>query len=141
MTPREQVVAEARRWIGTPYHHHGRIRGAGVDCAQILCAVYEACGQVEHVDPGNYPADWHLHRSEELYLSWLEKVGAFEVDRAQPGDVVVFQFGRTWSHGGIVIEPGVVLHAYIRRGVILSRFDEEPLCGRPPRFFSLKGLT
>lgn len=141
MSKRAQVIAEARRWIGTPYHHHGRVLGAGVDCAQILCAVYEACGLVPHVDPGAYPRDWHKHRSEELYLQWLLKVGACEVDQGQPGDVAVFKFGRTWSHGGILIDPDTVLHAYVERGVIVTRLNEEPLSGREPRFFTLNGLN
>lgn len=141
MTSRSQVVAEARRWIGTPYHHHGRVLGVGVDCAQILCAVYEACDLVEHIDPGNYARDWHLHRSEELYLGWLIKAGATEVSSPQPGDVAVFRFGRTWSHGGILIEDNQVVHAYIGRGVIVNRLSEEPLQGRQVRFFSLNGLS
>ena len=141
MTSRSQVTAEARRWIGTPYHHHGRVLGVGVDCAQILCAVYEACGLVEYIDPGNYARDWHLHRSEELYLGWLLKAGATEVPSSQPGDVAVFRFGRTWSHGGIVIEDGQVVHAYMGRGVIVNRLCEEPLQGRNVRFFSLPGLN
>lgn len=141
MTSRSQVVAEARRWIGTPYHHHGRVLGVGVDCAQILCAVYEACYLVEHIDPGNYARDWHLHRSEELYLGWLIKAGATEVSSPQPGDVAVFRFGRTWSHGGILIEDNQVVHAYIGRGVIVNRLSEEPLQGRQVRFFSLNGLS
>lgn len=141
MTSRSQVVAEARRWIGTPYHHHGRVLGVGVDCAQILCAVYEACGLVDHIDPGNYARDWHLHRSEELYLGWLMKAGATEVASPQPGDVAVFRFGRTWSHGGILIDADQVVHAYIGRGVIVNRLNEEPLQGRHVRFFSLNGLS
>ena len=141
MSTRAQVVAESRRWIGTPYHHHGRVLGAGVDCAQILCAVYEACGLVSHVDPGAYPRDWHKHRSEELYLGWLHKVGAREIDQGQAGDVAVFQFGRTWAHGGILIDAETVLHAYVDRGVIVTRLSEDPLAGRPPRFFTLDGLN
>ena len=141
MSAREQVVAEARRWIGTPYHHHQRVLGHGVDCAQILCAVYEACGLTERVDPGNYPRDWHLHRSEELYLWWLDKSGAVEVPRGVPGDVVVFRCGRTWSHGGILIDDDTVVHAYMGRGVIVTRLTEEPLRGRLARFFTLKGLS
>lgn len=140
MSTRSSVVAEARRWLGTPYHHHGRVIGAGVDCAQILCAVYEACGLVPHVDPGAYARDWHMHKSDELYLGWLQRVGAIEVEHGLPGDVAVFRFGRTWSHGGIVVEDKTVLHAYVGRGVIISRLTEEPLSGRAPRFFTLTGL-
>ena len=143
MTPEQRcaVVAEARSWLHTPYHHHGRIKGVGVDCAQLLCAVYEECGVVPHVDPGFYPTDWFLHRSEELFSHWLFKyAGVFEqsTQEPQPGDVALFRFGRCFSHGAIVVEGGLLVHAYINRGVILSRADEEPLEGRPVKYWMLK---
>lgn len=43
---RQAVVAEAKTWIGTGFHHEARIKGAGVDCAQLLIAVFSACGFV-----------------------------------------------------------------------------------------------
>ena len=70
---REKVIQEARTWLSTPYHHHAAIKGVGVDCAQILIEVYAAAGVVEKVDVGDYPHDWHMHRSEEKYLWWIKK--------------------------------------------------------------------
>ncbi|MEO8804635.1 MAG: hypothetical protein ABI433_01020 [Burkholderiaceae bacterium] len=134
---RSAVVAEALTWLETPYHHHARIKGVGVDCAQILCAVYEACDLVDHIELGNYPPQWHLHHSEELYLGWLEKVGAHEVQAPALGDIAVYRFGRCFSHGSIVVGPALVAHSYLRRGVHLSRFTEAPLAGRPVKFYSL----
>jgi len=33
MDPRRLAVTEeARVWLGTPYHHMGRVKGAGTDC-------------------------------------------------------------------------------------------------------------
>lgn len=124
-------------WLLTPYHHHGRVKGVGVDCAQILCAVYEACGLIPHIEP-SYPADWHLHRSEELYQGWLSEYGRkLEGEQPRAGDIALFRFGRTFSHGGIVMEDGMVLHSYLDRGVILTRLDEEPLQGRSVQFWTL----
>jgi cell wall-associated NlpC family hydrolase len=128
-------------WLGTPHHHHARVKGVGVDCAQLLCAVYEACGCVPHIDPGNYADDWHLHRGEEVFIEWLEKAGAREVQVPAPGDVAVFGYGRAYSHGAVVVDgPAArnVVHSYLGRGVVLSRLDEEPLQGRTSRFWSMK---
>ena len=52
MTPamRDAVVAEAKTWLGTPWRHMQRIKGVGVDCANLPAAVYEACGVIEHVE-------------------------------------------------------------------------------------------
>lgn len=41
---REEIVEEARRWIGTPYLHQHKVFGFGVDCLNLPRAVGEACG-------------------------------------------------------------------------------------------------
>lgn len=135
MTSREAVVIEARSWLGTPYHHHGRIKGVGVDCAMILCEVYEVVGLIPFVDPGVYPHDWHLHRDEERYLGWLEKYGR-ETGTPGPGDVGVWRFGRCFSHAGIMIGGGLLVHAYLGEGVMLGSVNEEPLLKRPVKYFT-----
>lgn len=119
MTPVQTraVVAEALAWVGTPYVHMGRLRGVGVDCAQLLIAVYAAAGVVAEFDVGTYTQDWYLHRSEELYLGWIQR-HAEQVAEAEPGDIAVFSFGRTASHGGIVTAPGYMVHAYRPHGAV-----------------------
>jgi cell wall-associated NlpC family hydrolase len=37
---RARVVALARTWLGTPYHHQASLRGAGADCLGLLRGVY-----------------------------------------------------------------------------------------------------
>lgn len=126
MTEHEQraaVVREALSWLGTPYHHAARIKGAGVDCGQILAAVYEAAGLIPHVEPEPYPHDWHLHRGVERYRGHVEQF-AHRTDRTpQPGDVALFRWGRCISHGAIVIAWPQVLHAFVGLGVILDDAD------------------
>ncbi len=140
---RRHVVAEAMSWVGTPYHHHGRIKGVGVDCAQILAAVYQQMGVVAELELGNYSTQWHLHRSEEAYLLGLERAGAVRLAAGlhpQPGDVGVWQFGRTYSHGALVVEGGanpLLVHSYIGLGVIVSRAQEAPLAGHPCCYWSV----
>ena len=104
MTELEQraaVVAEARRWIGTPYHHQADVLGAGVDCGMLLVRVYVDCGLVPAFDPRPYPVQWHLHRSDERYLGFLIARG-IEVEAPEPGDIVVWRIGRAYAHGGVV---------------------------------------
>ena len=126
------VVQEALSWLHTPYHHHARIKGVGVDCAQLLCAVFEATGLVPPIETGAYPTDWHLHRNEELFSGWMARY-AREPHAALPmrlGEVCLFRYGRTFSHGAIYVGDGLLVHAYLKRGVILSRITDEPLAGR-----------
>lgn len=138
---REAIVAEALTWEGTPYHHRARVKGVGVDCAQYPAAVYHAVGLVPDLRP-QYDSEWFLHRDEELYLEWV-RPHAREISREElaPGDFVIWKFGRTFSHGAIVIEPPVVIHAVMAgRAVIRADMDrDEELRTRPALFFTLFG--
>ena len=88
---RAAVVAEARSWIGTPYHNCADIKGVGVDCGMLLVRVFVDTGLVPPFDPRPYPADWHLHRSEERYLGFVFD-RCCEVAQPQPGDVMVLRY-------------------------------------------------
>ena len=138
---RAAVVAEAKTWLRTPYHHRARVKGAGVDCGQLPIAVYSAIGLIDDIDP-QYVQDWHLHRSEEKYLELIASTGAREITReeAGPGDFAVWKFGRTFSHGGILVEPPFVVHSYVGVGVTLDKIDEhELLRTHEAKFFTLWG--
>lgn len=145
MTIRHQICAEALTWVGTPYHHHGRIRGVGVDCLNLLAAVYSAVGLVEVGELGHYSQTWHHHRSEELMAEGISRYMR-RVDAGQPGDAVVFRFGRTHSHAGILIGDGRFVHAYARRNgngsVIVSDMDEGwGSRQRDPWFWTFEGCA
>lgn len=116
----DRIVAEAQRWIGTPYRHSADVFGVGVDCAMILVRVFCDLGLVPEFDPRPYATDWHLHRSEEKYLGGVMRY-AVKVDEPQPGDVALFKFGRCLSHGGIVdqITPEItMIHADLNAGCV-----------------------
>lgn len=136
MTSRAEVVRLAGEWLGTPYHHQGRVKGAGVDCATLLCEVYEAAGVIPHVDPTPYPQDWHMHRDAERYLGWVEQYGR-EVVEPDVGDVIIWRFGRCFSHGAIYIGDGMIIHSYIGQGVRYERVDAEVFRGRAVKYFTL----
>lgn len=133
---REAVIAEARRWLKTPYEHRQHLLGVGVDCAWLLIEVYHSVGLLPWIDPGAYAQDWHLHRSKELYLSWLEEYG-HQVESPQPGDVAIWQFGRTYSHGAVVIDEHRVIHSFLAIGVEVADMREERLASRPVRYYTL----
>ena len=139
---RDRIVREARSWVGTPYHAQADIKGAGVDCGMLLVRVFVDTGLCEPFDPRPYADDWYLHRSEERYLGFI-------IDRAKevlvplPGDVMVFRYGRCFSHGGIVTNtsPLTIVHAFQPALVVLEEevARSPALCAtaRRTRFFSL----
>ena len=138
---RAMVVAEARSWIGSPYHNCADIKGVGVDCGMLLVRVFVDTGLVAPFDPRPYPFDWHLHRGEERYLGFIFDRCA-EVKEPKPGDVMVFRIGRTYSHGGVVAiaKPLTIVHAYVRARCVVEeevrRNAEMAEPARKPRFFS-----
>lgn len=137
---RAAIVAEARSWLGTPYHHHAKLKGIGVDCAQILIAIYcDALELAPPQEPGHYSTQWHLHRSEEVYLQWLQAAGARAVQTPAPGDIAMFKFGRTFSHSAIHVGDGLLVHAFMGAGVIESRITDEPLASREVQHWSILG--
>jgi len=138
---RAAIVAEAQSWLKTPYHHAADVRGAGVDCGMLLVRVFVDAGLCAPFDPRPYPPDWMLHRSEERYLGFIFD-RTKEVLRPRPGDVMIFKYGRCYSHGGIVTcaNPLTLIHAFKPAGMVIE--DEVPsnpmLCNpsRVPKFFS-----
>jgi cell wall-associated NlpC family hydrolase len=111
---RNQVVEEAKSFVGTPYHHGQSVKYAGVDCVTLLILVFRTVGLVPaDFNPGYYSTDWYLHKSEELYMGGVEKYARrlMNVTEAQPGDVALYKIGRCVSHGGILIGDGLLVHA------------------------------
>ena len=65
ITP-EQIVAQARTWLGTKYHHQGRLKKSqrgpgGVDCLGLVIGVIDELGMQDgngkalvHADEFNY---------------------------------------------------------------------------------------
>ena len=129
------VIEEARGWLRTPYHHMGRVRGAGTDCLMLLAEVYERAGVIPHIDVPFYPPDWNLHRDAERYLFGVACHAREIAEPAQPGDVAVFKFGRCFAHGAIVLTWPRLIHAWHSTGVVDVDATQPPLAGRPVRFF------
>lgn len=133
---REDIIAEARTWVGTPYHHMGAVKGAGVDCAQLLNMIYSEVGLIERVDYGEYSQDWMLHRSEEKYLRVIMN-HAKKVDHPLPGDVVLWKIGRCFSHAAVVVTWPEIIHSYKAEGCVYGLGDQGEFEGRECVFFSL----
>lgn len=112
------MIAEARTWQGTPYHHAANLKGVGVDCAMLLVEVFRAVGLVgKDFDPRPYPRTWYLHRDEERFMGFLLEKSQ-RTDTPQAGDVALFRFGRTASHGAILLDDDYMIHAYQPAGQV-----------------------
>ena len=142
VTKRENLIRAAELWLGTPYHHAARCYGVGVDCVNLLCAVYETAGLIPHIELPHYPPDWMLHRSEELFLLGILDARLHHVQRPEPGDIALFRFGRCYSHGAIVTQWPQLIHAFSGLGVVRGDARNHPMLektGKPreTKFYSI----
>jgi NlpC/P60 family putative phage cell wall peptidase len=131
---RERVVATARGWLGTPYHHQAAVKGAGCDCLGLIRGVYaEVVGRAPE-SPPPYSRDWAEMRGEETLMEAARR-HLSPVPRgadAQPGDVLIFRMrsGAIAKHAAILSgvrdgQPVRMIHAQEGSGVVevnLSRW-------------------
>ena len=124
MMSRDDIVAEARRWIGTPYRHQASLIGAGTDCLGLVRGVWRTLVGEEPEGLPPYTADWSETSGEEVLLEaanrWLI---AKPVDRSEIGDVIIFRMRQSGvaKHMAVTAargEAATFIHAYTGHGVI-----------------------
>lgn len=139
---RIRLVAEAKTWLGTPFAHQGRVKGrrGGVDCGQIIACSLENAGLIPKTTLAPYLFQHHMHSSREDYVALLlTRMAEIPEADAKMADVVLYKCGRTFSHGGILIDnwPGLIVHSMNGTGVEYADGAKSGfLKGRERRFFS-----
>jgi len=139
---RKAIIEETKSWIKTPWHHEARVKGAGVDCGMLILQVYETVGLIPHIVPPHYGPDFMLHRNEEWYIEIILRF-ANEIfsEPYLPGDAVVFKHGRIYSHGAIIIDWPLIVHASgPEKCVLYGDTSKIPISKWPKRFFRNKEL-
>lgn len=113
------VICEARRWIGTPFHHQGRLLGVGVDCAGLVVGVARALGVCDYdvAGYGREPYQGLLQREVEGQLT--------PIAVPEPGAVLLMRFQTEPQHLGIYTSSDTIVHAYEHVGRCLEhRFSD-----------------
>lgn len=98
---RADIVAAARGWIGTPFHHQARLLGVGVDCIQHVIAVAEQLGSVPqgfNIEP--YARLPHAGRLMALAREHMVELPADH--GLQIGNIVVVAIEREPQHFGVI---------------------------------------
>lgn len=116
-----RIVAEARRWIGTPYCHQASVRGTGCDCLGLVRGVWRAVGGHEPQGLPPYSADWgEVDATEHVLAAAARHLRAIGTGEAGPGDLLVFRWRRgvVAKHLGILTATDRFIHAWERAGVV-----------------------
>ncbi|AMM85012.1 NlpC/P60 family protein [Martelella sp. AD-3] len=120
----DRAVAEAEKWIGTPYRHQAAEIGVGCDCLGLIRGVWRALyGAAPGIDVP-YAPDWaERSGTERLLEAAMRHCGpALGPDEMLPGDILLFRWRRQYAakHAGILSGPDHFIHAYEQAGVIRS---------------------
>lgn len=139
MTTPEEIVNEARTWLGVRWRHQGRTRN-GVDCAGLVWVVGNALGLGEY--------DSAAYSRQPDGRSFLEhfavEMDAVPVAAAVEGDVMCFRSNRYPCHCAILSvkhDRLHIIHAYaLMRGVFEEPLDVDWLKQRVAAF-RFRGLA
>lgn len=135
---RHEVVRVAESWLNTPFYHHGRTKGVGVDCAQFVWQVYKELGLTFDLVMPDYHPQFFLHSEpgEQRFLKEIES-RAHRVDFPQMGDIGIWQYGKQYAHGAIFVKWPALIHAYApHHRVERGRADKGALRHRPCVYYS-----
>ena len=109
----------ARSYIGTPFHHQGRLPGVGLDCAGVVVCAAKEC-RVIIEDQQNYASTPTNGMLERAVVAHCESIQLADV---MSGDLMLFRFLREPQHLA-VYDSGMLIHAYSAVGkVVLNSFD------------------
>lgn len=129
MDRREKLLAEARRWIGTPYQHQASRRGVGCDCLGLVRGLWRQLNGQEPVAVPAYGPDWSEPSHEELLWKELARHMRSSSGTMKPGEIVLFRMrtGSVAKHLGILsqVEPHPkFIHAYSGHGVVENSLSQ-----------------
>lgn len=119
----EDVVLEARKFLGVPWKHQGRDE-RGVDCAGLVLKVAHGLG-LSTFDTADY-----LRTSSDQTMLRLCRDHLIEVSLFKTGDIPVIKYDNSRHIGFFGDYPGgslSLIHAYSRRPrkVVEHRFTDD----------------
>lgn len=133
MATREQIVAAARGYLGTPYRHQGRNR-RGVDCAGLVVLVARDCG-LPVLDMTGYART----PDGTLVAQMAAQAVQIPCEWAQPGDLYLMRFQTEPQHLAIVTEHGII-HSYAGARKVVEHRIDEMLAARIVAAYAFRGV-
>ena len=113
-TFQEKFADEAVKWanIPVPYRHRGlTIRGC--DCTGLIIGIAQSLGKLQNYKLRKYKFDWNLHSGAcDIITTELENVADRVMKSTiQPGDILIFKFGKCNSHAGVFVGKRTFVHS------------------------------
>jgi len=134
MTVAVKIVTTAKTWVGTKYHHQGRLKKTdihlgGVDCFGLVMGVAKELGiagmggkplvQYDRFDYAMFPDGARLKEFLDKHLNLANKI--------RSGDIMLFSFFGNPQHLGIVSnviadDKIEIIHCYSGSGMVVQHY-------------------
>ena len=128
---RVRIVAEARRWIGTPYRHQASCAGAGTDCLGLIRGIWRGVHGAEPEQVPAYGAGWgEVGAPETLFEAARRNLVEIPPENLVAGDVLLFRMRRLTAARHVAVltqgghRGGRMIHAYSGHAVLEGDFSE-----------------
>lgn len=133
MTQTNDIVAQARSWIGTPFHHQARLKKVGCDCLGLIVGVVD---ELELKDKNGvrlaaYDEVTYSKEPDGEYLiqKLVDVLAEIPASEMRAGDLALFKVRENPQHLAILTdyEGGIgMIHSFApARRVVEHRLDDD----------------
>lgn len=132
MISRQDIVSQARKYLGVKYKHQGRT-AYGLDCLGLIVRVAHdlKLSDADSSDYGRIPDGIKMMSLLEQHLDIVSDI--------EPGNILLFRYESNPKHLAIVTDNGII-HSYAEdRKVVEHRLDDVWL-ERLVRIYSFRGI-
>ncbi len=135
MVSRNQIVEQARSYLGVPFVHQGRSR-RGLDCVGLVIRV------AKDFELSNYQEIAYDRRPDGRLISVLREhlVRKFPSDAFLPGDVVAFRLPKYPCHVAIYSGNGRIIHALAGNRKVVEHVIDQRWWDRVVEKYSIPGV-
>ena len=133
MSISDDIVTQARGWLGTPFHHQARLKKVGCDCLGLVVGVVDELGLKDSTGTllASYDEVTYSREPDGAYL--MQKlVGLLEeipITEKRAGDLGLFNVRDNPQHVAIFTDyEGTIgmIHCYAQaRRVVEHRLDDD----------------
>ncbi len=133
MTLPNDIISQARTWLGTPFHHQARLKGKGCDCLGLIVGVVDELGLKDKFGQplSGYDEVTYSKEPDGAYLmqKLTELLEEVPLTQAQAGDLALFTVRDNPQHMAFLTDHEDTLgmvHSYApARRVVEHRLDDD----------------
>ena len=143
MTTRAAIVAEARTWCGTRWHHGQSVKGAGADCIGLIVGVARELG-IQEAAKFDASAEIRGYGREPDPAMIQRACSAFLTPSREllPGNILYLRVPKVAHpiHFALVADGGRMIHSIVTVGKVVEHRLDDVWRQRIAQVFSYRGV-